>query len=84
MSKTLRRGFWKALGHRLAPLASKSRTEFVRDGAQREAEAVLDQRLFRIDMRAFQAFVETLDQPGNPAALKRLAKVLRTEPPWES
>lgn len=67
---------------RAAALLGKNRSDFMLEIACREAENVLlDQRLFRLDQLAFDAFNQALDAPvkDNPA----LHKLMARKSPWE-
>jgi uncharacterized protein (DUF1778 family) len=67
---------------RAAALTGKSRTDFILESAVRDAQHVLlDARFFMLDEKAFQGFVDLLDQPPAPSA--RLRELLRTPSPWE-
>lgn len=67
---------------RAARLKGRSRTEFVRDAAVREAEqAVLDATVVRLSADDFAAFDAHLKAPGAPS--ERLRELLRRTPPWE-
>jgi uncharacterized protein (DUF1778 family) len=69
---------------RAAAQLGKTRSEFMLDAARREAEsALLDRRLFQAGAAAFKAFLRRLDEPADPASLKRLAKTLKAKAPWE-
>ena len=72
----------RALIDRAAEAVGKNRSEFMLDAATREATtALLDQRFFQLDARAFKRFAAALDAP--PADNPRLRKLLRTKAPWE-
>jgi len=65
-----------------AAMLNKNRSDFMLEAACREAENVLlDQRLFLVDDKAWQAFETLIDAPvkDNPA----LRKLLRDKAPWE-
>jgi uncharacterized protein (DUF1778 family) len=65
-----------------AEASGKSRTEFVLDSArQRAIDVLLDQKVFRLDEEAMQAFLHVLDNPPAPnAALKEL---MNSKAPWQ-
>lgn len=68
---------------RAAAARGKSRSEFMLDAARREAEdALLDQCLYLLDEAAFEAFAARLDMPTETTTRERLAKTLKTAPPW--
>jgi uncharacterized protein (DUF1778 family) len=72
----------RALLDRAAASRGKNRTEFILEAACEAAENVLlDQCLFRLDARAWQAFERALDAPvkDNPALRRLLAEPV----PWE-
>ena len=65
-----------------AAMSNKNRSDFMLEAACREAENVLlDQRLFLVDDKAWQAFETLIDAPvkDNPA----LRKLLHDKAPWE-
>jgi uncharacterized protein (DUF1778 family) len=71
-----------ALIDRAAKLKGRSRTEFMRDAAVREAEeAVVDNMMVRLSLEGFQAFVDALDAPTKPNP--KLLKVLKRVTPWD-
>ena len=50
-----------------AAVLGKSRTEFMIDCARRQAiDVLLDQRLFVLDAKGYDAFVDALDNPPAP------------------
>lgn len=65
-----------------AAVVGKSRTEFMLESARQHAiDVLLDQRLFVLNERQHEAFMEALDNPPLPnAALKNL---LSSRSPWE-
>jgi uncharacterized protein (DUF1778 family) len=74
---------WRALVDRAASLLGQSRTEFILDSTRRHAEDVLlDQRLFVLDEKRYQAFVRLLDAPPMPNA--ELRKLMSSRAPWET
>ena len=65
-----------------AAILGKTRTEFMIDTARREAvEIVLDQRLFVLGTRDYDAFMHALDNP--PAPGPKLRALLRRTPAWQ-
>jgi uncharacterized protein (DUF1778 family) len=70
----------RALIDRAAAALKKSRSDFMLEAACREAENVLlDQRLFFLNNKEFEAFEAALKAPLSEAAKKLLA----TKAPWE-
>lgn len=66
-----------------AAVLGKTRTEFMIETARREAiDVLLDRKLFALDDRQFEAFVQVLDNP--PAAGPKLKALLRRKPAWEA
>lgn len=71
----------KALIDRAADTLGRSRSDFIRDAACREAETVLlDRRDFALSETAFKRFTDMLDKP--PVSNPRLERLLRSEAPW--
>ena len=67
---------------RAAKLLGKSRTDFLLESARRAAEdALLDQTLFKVSSKVYEAFVARLDAP--PAPNDRLRKTMTTPAPWK-
>lgn len=67
-----------------ASLLSKSRTDFMLEAACREAENVLlDQRLFILDAKRYNAFVEALDAPVTSEQLEKFQQLLSRKPSWD-
>jgi uncharacterized protein (DUF1778 family) len=72
----------KALIDRAAAALGRNRSDFMLDAACREAEAVLlDRRYFALPTEEFNRFTTMLDKP--PANNPKLARLLKTTPPWE-
>ena len=72
----------RTLIDRAAEAVGKNRTEFMLEAACREAGSVLsDRRYFVLDERAYERFIEALDQP--PASNSKLRTLLGTKAPWE-
>lgn len=66
-----------------AAVLGKTRTEFMIDSARSLAiDVLLDQRLFVLEPRNYDAFVHALDNP--PAPGPKLRALLRRVPAWES
>lgn len=71
-----------ALIDRAANLKGRSRTEFMRDAAVREAEATLmDSMFIRMSTGGFDAFVAALDAP--PQVVPELLEILKRKSPWD-
>ncbi|TGB75481.1 CopG family transcriptional regulator [Escherichia sp. E4694] len=67
---------------RAAKARGKNRTEFVLEAARAAAEeALIEQRIFRMDSDDYQLFLNRLDQP--PAPNSALRKTMQTPAPWE-
>jgi uncharacterized protein (DUF1778 family) len=65
-----------------AAILGKTRTEFMIESARRQAiDVVLDQRLFVLDAKRYEAFMHALDNP--PAPGPKLRSLLRRAPAWE-
>ena len=65
-----------------AAILGKTRTEFMIETARRQAiDVLLDQRLFALDSRRYDAFVHALDNP--PAPGPKLRSLLRRAPAWQ-
>lgn len=72
-----------ALIDRAAGLRGRSRTEFMRDAAIREAEAtVMDNALIRMSGDGFAAFMAALDLPGE--VVPELVEIGHRRAPWEA
>ena len=67
---------------RAARLQGKSRTDFMLEASREKAEQVLlDQTLFSVSAKQYQAFVALMDAPlANNPSLKRL---LAKRAPWD-
>ena len=64
-----------------AAILGKTRTEFMIETARRQAiDVLLDQRLFVLDSKRYDAFVYALDNP--PAPGPKLRSLLRRVPAW--
>jgi uncharacterized protein (DUF1778 family) len=64
-----------------AAILGKTRTEFMIETARRQAiDVLLDQRLFVLDAKRYDAFVHALDNP--PAPGPKLRSLLRRAPAW--
>jgi uncharacterized protein (DUF1778 family) len=65
-----------------AAILGKTRTEFMVESARREAiDVLLDQRLFVLDPKRYDAFMHALDNP--PAPGPKLRSLLRKVPVWQ-
>ena len=65
-----------------AAVLGKTRTEFMIDSARKVAiDVLLDQRLFVLDPKQYQAFTQALDTP--PAPGSKLRSLLGRAPAWE-
>jgi uncharacterized protein (DUF1778 family) len=65
-----------------AAILGKTRTEFMIESARREAiDVLLDQRLFVLDEKHYDAFMSALDNP--PAPGPKLRSLLRRKPVWQ-
>ena len=74
----------RALIDRAATLLGKSRSDFMLEVACREAtDVLLDQRLFLLDEKQFQAFDKALSQLLDADKQQRISKLLQSVSPWE-
>ncbi len=65
-----------------AAILGKTRTEFMVESARRHAiDVMLDQRLFALDSKRFDTFMNMLDNP--PAPGPKLRALLRRVPAWQ-
>jgi uncharacterized protein (DUF1778 family) len=65
-----------------AAVLGKTRTEFMIESARRQAiDVLLDQRLFELDTKRYDAFLHALDNP--PAPGPKLKSLLRRVPAWK-
>ena len=65
-----------------AAVLGKTRTEFMVESARRQAiDVLLDQRLFALDAKRYDAFVHALDNPPTPGP--KLRSLLRRVPAWQ-
>ena len=65
-----------------AAILGKTRTEFMIETARQHAiDVLLDQRLFVLDTKRYDAFVHALDNP--PAPGPKLRSLLRRAPAWQ-
>ncbi len=72
----------RSLIDRACAITDKTVTEFVLDAVCREAEDVLlDRRLFDLDKKEYQAFINALDAPTKPNS--ELKALLSRKPLWE-
>lgn len=66
-----------------ATVLGKTRTEFMVESARNVAiDVLLDQRLFVLDPKRYDAFVHALDNPAAPGP--KLRSLLRRTPAWET
>jgi uncharacterized protein (DUF1778 family) len=73
----------RSLIDRACAITDKTVTEFVLDAVCREAEDVLlDRRLFDLNKKDYQAFVDTLNAPTQPNS--KLKALLSRKPLWQS
>jgi uncharacterized protein (DUF1778 family) len=72
----------KELIETAAGIVGKSRSEFILDSARKHAiDVLLDQRLFVLDSKQYEAFMAALDNP-RPAGAK-LKALLKRRPLWQ-
>ncbi len=72
-----------AMIDRAASLRGRSRTDFVRDAAVREAENVIMEAMaIRMSAEGFRTFMDALAQPGRP--VPEMVKAMRRPAPWET
>ena len=72
-----------AMIDRAANLRGRSRTDFIRDAAVREAETVVMEAMpIRMSAEGFSAFVGALAQPGR--SVPEMVEILRRPAPWET
>ncbi|MGD9895517.1 MAG: DUF1778 domain-containing protein [Candidatus Methylacidiphilaceae bacterium] len=65
-----------------AAALGKTRTEFMVESARRQAvDVLLDQRLFSLDPKRYDSFIQMLDNP--PAVGPKLKALLRRIPAWQ-
>lgn len=73
----------KAILSRAAALRGQKLSEFMLDSARRQAEdALLDQRVFALDAKAYDVFLALLNAPTKPNA--RLVELMSRKAPWET
>jgi len=71
-----------AIIDRAAGLRGRSRTDFVREAAVREAEAVLmEKTLIRMSPGGFAAFMAAIAAPGS--AVPQMVELFKRGAPWE-
>jgi uncharacterized protein (DUF1778 family) len=76
------RGGDRTLIDQAAQLAGKTRSEFMLEAARDAAQdTILDQRVFRLDPKAFARFRAMLDAPPGPN--ERLRRLMSAPAPWE-
>lgn len=67
---------------RAAALLGQNRSEFMLDSARLRAEDVLlDQKLFSLDEKQYEDFLNLLDEPPKPT--EELRRLLSARAPWE-
>ncbi|WP_414656083.1 DUF1778 domain-containing protein [Ferrovibrio sp.] len=72
-----------ALIDRAAGLRGRSRTDFLRDAAVREAEQVImENTLLRMNPEGFAAFSRAIAAPGR--AVPAMVDVFKRQAPWEA
>lgn len=72
----------KAILNQAAALKGQKLSEFILDGARKEAESViLDQRVFFLDPETHEEFIRLLDAPTKPSA--KLRERMNRKPLWE-
>jgi uncharacterized protein (DUF1778 family) len=65
-----------------AAILGKTRTQFMIESARRQAvDVLLDQRLFTLGSKRYNAFMQALDKP--PAPGLKLKALLRRNPAWQ-
>ena len=71
-----------ALIDRAAKKKGRSRTDFMRDAAVKEAEEVIfSNSVIQMSEAGFEAFVKAIEAPAKP--VDALLKVLQRKAPWE-
>jgi uncharacterized protein (DUF1778 family) len=72
-----------ALIDRAAKMKGRSRTEFMREAAVREAELMtLDRTAFVMSSAGFKAFMDEIDSPATP--VPNMVDRLKRKAPWEA
>lgn len=72
----------KAILNRAAALRGQKLSEFILDSARRHAEeTILDQRVFFLDAKAHEKFLQLLDAPAKPST--ELRSLMRRKPVWQ-
>jgi uncharacterized protein (DUF1778 family) len=65
-----------------AAALGKTRTDFIIDSSRKQAtDVLLDQRLFALDEKQYDAFLRALDAP--PAPNEKLKRALCAKAPWD-
>ena len=73
---------WRALVDHAAALTEKTRTDFIIEATQKQAEDILlDQKFFELDEERFRAFIKILDNPPTPN--EELIKLMNRKAPWQ-
>jgi uncharacterized protein (DUF1778 family) len=71
-----------ALIDRAAKMQGRSRTEFMRDAAVREAEIqILDRTMITMSAEGFKVFMDEIDSPAT--AVPEMVELLKRKAPWE-
>jgi uncharacterized protein (DUF1778 family) len=71
-----------ALIDRAAKMRGRSRTEFMRDAAVREAEMqILDRTMITMSAEGFKAFMDEIDSPAT--VVPEMVELLKRKAPWE-
>ena len=66
-----------------AELTGKTRTAFIIESSRQHAvDVLLDQKLFKLDARQFEAFSRALDR--KPASNEKLKRLMANPAPWET
>jgi uncharacterized protein (DUF1778 family) len=65
-----------------ADAVGTTRSDFILDSARKHAiDVLLDQRLFVLDPKQFDAFLSALDEP--PSSTDKLKRLMASKAPWE-
>lgn len=72
----------KAVLNRAAALRGQKLSEFMLDGARRQEETILDQRISFLDAKAHEKFLALLDAPTRPS--RGLKALMGRKPAGES
>ena len=67
---------------RASKLKGRSRTEFMRDAAVREAEAaIFDSTFIKMSTAGFKSFVEVIEAAAKP--VPEIVEIMKRKAPWE-